>query len=253
MGCGLYDKIMQLLRSLLFSITLILLTLVMGVVMIPLLLLPREKLWGYGKAWSGAVLWLLRHTAGISYKIVDPHNILTTIKMPVIFASRHESAFEAIAFVCLLPRSVSVIKKELLSIPFYGWYCRKIGSIALDRQGGARSLKTLLSGAQQAVQHGHSIIVFPEGTRVAPHTTVPLKSGIAALYMHCNMPVIPISVNSGQFWAKNRFVKQRGIVIITIQQQIDAGLPRHEFMETLQNRFIDGVNASTALQHDKHA
>jgi 1-acyl-sn-glycerol-3-phosphate acyltransferase len=241
------------LRSLLFTFAITLLTLVMGVVMIPLLLLPREKLWGYGKAWSWTVLWLLRHTVGISYKIIDPHNILPTLKTPVIFASRHESAFEAIAYVCLLPRSVSIIKKELLRIPFYGWYCKKIGSIALDRQGGMRSLKALLAGAEQAMQRGHSLIIFPEGTRVAPHTTVPLKGGIAALYVHCNMPVVPISVNSGQFWAKNRFVKQQGVVIISIQQQIDAGLPRHEFMETLQHKFIDGVNASPALQHDKRA
>lgn len=126
------------------------------------------------------------------------------------------------------------MKRELLNIPVYGWYCRHTRQIPIDRGAGASALKNMLYSAAAARDLNRHIIIFPEGTRVAPGQTGSYLPGAAALYRHLDIPVVPVAVNSGLFWGRNAFRKRPGTIVLEYLEPIPPGLDRKAFHARLQ-------------------
>jgi len=146
----------------------------------------------------------------------------------VIVAAKHQSMFETVELVLILHEPVIVLKQELADIPLWGKLATGYGAIAVQREGSASALRTMLRAAKSAVAAGRLILIFPEGTRVAPGEQPPLKSGFSGLYKQLGLPVTPVAIDSGRLWARNGFLKRPGIVTFRFGETIPPGLSRVE-------------------------
>ncbi len=224
---------MTVLRSTLFYLGAFVLTAVVVVAYLPLLVAPPRVMMAGGSLWSRAVLALLAGITGLGHRVRGREHIPDGA---VIFASKHQSAWDTFAFPAVLRSSSLAIKKELFLIPFYGWYARHAGMIGIDRGGGARALRSLVRGARATLGQERSVIIFPEGTRVAPGQHRRYQPGIAALYKELDRPVVPVAVNSGLFWGRRTLVKHPGTITLEFLAPIAPGLARDEFMAELERR-----------------
>ncbi len=156
----------------------------------------------------------------------------------VIFASKHESAFETYAYTGIIPNSVFVLKKELTYIPLFGWGQALYGMIPIDRGAGAKAMKAMVKEAKKRVADGRSIIIFPEGTRCKHGQVKGYKSGIVFLAENLDMPIVPVALNSDLLWAKASFIRKPGKVIFQFlpPMNIKDFAGKKEFMAELQNR-----------------
>jgi len=160
---------------------------------------------------------------------------------PMLIASMHQSAFDTMVWLLLVPHACYVLKRELLAIPVFGAMVRMTGMIAVDRGAGSGAIRSLLRSADRAVAEERQIIIFPEGTRAAPGARLPLQPGIAALAARTGLPVIPVATDSGYCWGRRAFRKRPGIIHIAIGKPIPAGLSREELMRRLEAAFAEGL------------
>lgn len=156
----------------------------------------------------------------------------------VIFASKHESAFETYAYTGIIPRSVFVLKKELTYIPLFGWGQALYGMIPVDRGAGAKAMKGMLKAAKDRVAKGRSIIIFPEGTRCKHLQVKGYKSGIMFLAEGLDMPVVPVALNSDLCWSKGAFIRRSGKVVFEFMKPMRVAdfKSKKEFMTELERR-----------------
>jgi len=159
---------------------------------------------------------------------------------PVIIACKHQSTWETLAFTLLFANIAIVLKRELLFIPIVGWAMARAGNIAVARGDGASALRGLVKHAKAAIADGRSVVIFPEGTRVAPGDRRPYQVGTAALYRQLGVPVVPMALNSGLFWGRRQWVKRPGVITLEILPPIAPGLSREAFMDTLREQ-IEGA------------
>jgi 1-acyl-sn-glycerol-3-phosphate acyltransferase len=145
-----------------------------------------------------------------------------------IIAIKHEAMFETIEVLHLIDRPAVVAKAELLTIPVWGRAAYRHGVIPVARETGSAALRRMLKAAREAVALNRPIVIFPEGTRVAPGEQPPLRAGIAGLYKTLGLPVIPVALNSGHLWPKHKFMKRSGTINILIGEPIPPGLGREE-------------------------
>ncbi|MFA7431641.1 MAG: lysophospholipid acyltransferase family protein [Rhodospirillaceae bacterium] len=232
---------MVVVRSVLFNTFYVTWTLLLGTLLIPFLLLPPRFLDRPVRFWLRGFLvgaWVI---AGIRWRVEGRENLP---KGPCIIASKHQSAWETFFFHLLVDHPVYILKKELFSVPFAGWYMKKTGMIGIDRKAGGMALKVMLRGADERIAQGRQIILFPEGTRVAPHTSHPYQPGVAALYARAGdrAPVVPVALNTGLFWGRNKFLKHPGEVVVRIMPPIPPGLDKKVFLDILRER-IDTATA----------
>jgi len=158
----------------------------------------------------------------------------------VLVALKHESFFEAIDLPHLLHRPAVIAKAELLRIPLWGYVGATYGLIGVEREKGAKALRTMMTTARKLVAEGRVLAIFPEGRRVPHGTRPPLQSGFAGLYKLLAMPVVPVSVNSGLLY--HRRWKRSGTITLRVGETIPAGLPREE-IEARVIAAINGLNA----------
>ncbi|MCW5734792.1 MAG: 1-acyl-sn-glycerol-3-phosphate acyltransferase [Enhydrobacter sp.] len=229
------------LRSLAFNTGWYLGSVLFAVVGSPLLLAPRPVVVAWARAWIVFVLWWLRITCGLTHRVVGLENLPAG---PVIIACKHQSTWETLAFTLLFSNVAIVLKRELLWIPIVGWAMARAGNIAVARGDGASALRGLVKQARQAIAEGRSIVIFPEGTRVAPGDRRPYQVGTAALYRQLGVPVVPVALNSGLFWGRRKWIKRPGTITLEVLAPIAPGLRREAFMETLRDRI---ETASTRL------
>ena len=232
---------MTALRSLLFSVWFFGLTTVMTLATLPMPLLGRRVAVGYARFWSWLMLWGLRAICGIRYEVTGWEYLPAT--GPALIASMHQSAFDTIVWSVLAPRFTYILKRELTRIPLFGGMLRLTGMIAVDRAAGAAAMRGMLRAADRAVAEQRQIIIFPEGTRVAPGTRARLQPGVAALAARTGLPVIPVATDSGRHWGRRAFLKPPGVIHIAIQPPIDPGLPRAVLMRRLEAAFAAGSAA----------
>jgi 1-acyl-sn-glycerol-3-phosphate acyltransferase len=234
---------MLVLRSALFLLWFAVVSVVMNVMALPVLLLPARAAMAVAALWGRAVLFGLKHIAGIRLEIRG------RLEQPqVLIASKHFSMWETIAFLAIFPRPAIVMKQSLLRIPLYGWYCRKMGMIAIDRSAGASAIRGMATQAKRALNHDRPIVIFPEGTRKTPGAAPDYKPGVAALYAQLKVPCVPIAHNSGLFW--DGFFKRPGTIIVQLLDTIPPGLRRQEFMAALETRIEEGTRR---LLEEAHA
>ena len=230
---------MKYLYALWFNLTFYTANLVMSSLLSPSLLFPRRVVVRAVHVWLGAVAWVEKNLGGIDYRVIGRENIPPGA---CIVASKHQSEWETFKLHLILGDPAIVLKKELLNIPLIGWYMSLSGSIAIDRSARSQALSGMTQAARNAAAEGRPIVIFPEGTRAAPHEKRPYKNGVAALYQELNIPVVPMALNSGVFWPRNSFLKKRGTITVEILPPIQAGLSREEMMQRLR----DSLEPATA-------
>ncbi|MEQ1706014.1 MAG: lysophospholipid acyltransferase family protein [Rickettsiales bacterium] len=223
--------IFLLIRSIAFNIAFFAWAFISAILFIPLFATSSRASLHAGKPWADISLLLARIFCGIKYEVRGRENIQNT---PVIYASKHQSAWDTIIFLNLFPNVAYVLKKELLRLPFWGWYLWRMKMIAIDRSAGASSIKQLIRDGKAVLAEGRPIVIFPEGTRTKPGAAPDYQSGITAMYSSLSVSVVPIALNSGKYWGKNAFFKTPGTIIIEFLPPIPAGLPKKEFIERLQ-------------------
>lgn len=217
-------------RSLMFDSVFYLVTAILSIICLPLLCGPRRWSVGLSRLWCGWSLWWLKVMVGLKVDIEGSFP-----KGPFILAAKHESAWETLALTYLSSDPAFILKDTLLRIPLFGWYLRKVGMIAIKRSQGAHVIDTMVFQAKCLVQQGRSIIIFPEGTRAAPGQSPPLKAGVWYLHKALHVPVIPVSLNSGQFWERKAWIKKPGTVHLTIHPPIKSLThDKHDFLSSLQ-------------------
>jgi 1-acyl-sn-glycerol-3-phosphate acyltransferase len=183
--------------------------------------------------WERVTFALLRFTVGLSHEVRGREHLPPS---PVIIASKHQSAWETLAFHVLVPEVAVGLKEELTRIPVFGWYLMRAGNIRIDRGAAARAIRSLVEGAKRAVASGLSVLIFPEGTRRAPGDPPDYKPGVVALYHALRLPVVPVALNSGLFWRRRGLVKRPGRIVVEFPEPIPPGLERKAFMRTLEQR-----------------
>jgi 1-acyl-sn-glycerol-3-phosphate acyltransferase len=235
MGAAMAEQGMTLLvlRSILFNLLYGIWTAGMHILCLPLLFASRRVVQKAGGIWIDGTLWLLKQVVGIDYRIVGAENLPA---MPAVYAAKHQSAWETLFLSRYLNFPAFVLKKELLSIPLFGWFLKKAGMIAVDRKAGASALRSMARQATETLESGRSILIFPEGTRVAPGQTKPYQPGVAALYTHQKVPVVPVALNSGLFWGRRAFIKKPGTIVVEFLPPIPPGLDRRTLMRELETR-----------------
>ena len=172
--------------------------------------------------WARSMLWWLKVTCNISHEITGLENITDS---PTIVLSKHQSAWETLAFQAIFPTQVYVLKRELLWIPIFGWGLAMSSPIAIDRSAGREALKKLVANGQARLNRGFWVVIFPEGTRITPGERSKYHIGGAWLATHTKTQVLPVAHNAGEYWAKNTFIKKPGVIKIHIGKPIQtAGL-----------------------------
>ena len=225
------------LRSLCFNVGWYAGTVTIALAGSPILLLPRRAVVAWAKFWIRFCLWWLRITVGLTHRLSGLENLPAG---PVIIASKHQSSWETLAYTLLFSDAAIVLKRELLFIPVVGWAMARAGNIAVERGDGAAALRGLVRQAKAVIAEGRSILIFPEGTRVAVGDERPYHVGTAALYRQLGVPVVPVALNSGLFWGRRQFIKRPGMIDVEILPAIAPGLSRDAFMTTLRAR-IEGA------------
>ncbi len=226
------------LRSLLFDVFFYVFTVSLFLILwVPVVLSPRWCCVLWYKTWTHIIMYALKIIVGLDYKIVGKEKLDELLKNgPVILACKHQSAWETLIFSTLVKRFVIVLKKQLVQIPGYGNYLIKLNSIVIDRSNGMKSLKSLINQGKEAIENNLSILIFPEGRRGVYGQPGEYQAGIGILYQELKVPVMPIAVNSGKFWARRSRFKKPGCITLEFLDPIPAGLPRNEFMPLLQER-----------------
>lgn len=232
---------MIMLRSWIYTILFELWTLIAAIGFLPLLV---KRQWALAaiRAWARGVELLARWVVGITFRAEGREHFP---KGPFIVAAQHQSSFETYRIFLEVPRPVFVLKKELTRIPFIGWYIYRAGLVPIDRNGGASAMRRMLRAAELAKSRGETIVIFPEGTRTKPGTHRDYQPGVAGLYKHLNIPVVPMALNSGYLWGKTRVRKDPGEIIFRYLPPLPAGMDREAMVKELRSR-IDAASAELA-------
>ncbi len=204
--------------------------------------LPQSMVAGWPHAmariWARWIVWGLRVICGTRYEVTGREHLP---EGPALIASMHQSAFDTVIWLLLMHDPAYVLKIELTRIPLFGGLCSATKMIAVDRDGGAASIRGLLKGADAVLADQRSIVIFPEGTRVAPGVRAQLHPGVAALASHTRLPVVPVLTDSGYFWGRRTFMRYPGVIRIAIQPPLPVGMRRPALMQNLADQFVAGL------------
>ncbi|MBM3569630.1 MAG: 1-acyl-sn-glycerol-3-phosphate acyltransferase [Alphaproteobacteria bacterium] len=224
---------MIVLRSLAFQLAFYGWTLSMILISLPLLRRQRIETVRQMERWARGNLWLLRHLVGVTWELRGAERLP---KGGCIVASKHQSAWDTFVYHLLLDDPAIVLKIELMRLPGYSQYARKVEMIPVDRRGGAKALRATIEAAKRAVGRGQPILIFPEGTRAPPEHGLDYQPGVAALYKFLAVPVVPVALNSGLCWPARALTLRPGKIVVEFQEPIAPGLERDAFMAELKQR-----------------
>jgi 1-acyl-sn-glycerol-3-phosphate acyltransferase len=203
-------------RSVLFAIALIIVTPPYALIALASAPLPRMVRYRIISGWSRLILLLSRFILGIEWRVEGRENLPSR---PAVILAKHQSAWETLAFQHIFPPQVHVLKRELLWIPFFGWGLALMSPIAIDRRRGHSALRFMAKRGQQRLDQGFWVVVFPEGTRVAP--------------------VVPVAHNAGHCWPRNAFLKRPGTVTVRIGPAIEPGSRKPQEINALAKEWIE--------------
>ena len=228
-------------RNFLFSILFFTGIIFISIIFLPSLFLPKQivliggKLMGY---WAGFCLKLV---LSVKISIIGKENIVNNEKF--FIAASHQSMFETFYLQTIFNSPVFILKKELLLIPIFGWYLKKIGSISIKRNKVTKDNLNFFSDISDIINNSNRpLIIFPQGTRMLYDDRLPFKKGASKIYEKLNIDCQPIAINSGRVWPKNGFKKTNRIITISILKSIPAGLPKEEFLRILEKNIYSELD-----------
>lgn len=210
---------MNLLRSVIFFIVSLLVTAFYGVLVPPFSIVSQKIGYALARSWGLQIVRLAKLICGIDYNILGMENLPST---PSIVMAKHQSAWETVSLLALMPRASWIIKRELVYVPFVGWALASLKSIAIDRKSGKNARDQILEQGREYLAAGQWVIIFPEGTRVAPGQKGRYGIGGAWLASQTGTPIVPIAHNAGELWQRNAFIKSPGTVTMSIGPVIET-------------------------------
>lgn len=222
----------MLVRSAVYNLYFVLATVAYGLAALPVRLFAPHRALDFARAWVRALLSGLRIICGIRYVVLGQENL---VDGPMLVASQHQSAFDTFVWLLLVPRVSYVFKAELARVPLVGPMLLLAGQIPVDRKAGKEAMRTLLKGTERAVADGRTVVIFPEGTRVAPGAAVPLRAGVATLARRTGLPITPVATDSGRLWGRRAFRKRPGTIHLVIGAPVSAAGPQAEVLSRLQD------------------
>lgn len=225
------------LRSALFNLFFFASTFVLSVPAALISLVAPGQIMGWAKFWARLQISAARVICGIRVQVMGWENLPPA---PVLIASRHESTFDVLFWIAMVPAACFVVKQELVRIPLFGRCIRAVGMISVDRDAGAAAMRTLLRGGDRAKAEGRHIIIFPEGTRVDPDEHPPLQPGVAALASRTGLQVVPVMTDSGRYWGRLAFRKLPGTIRIVVQPPLAVQPGRDAVLTALRAAFEPG-------------
>ncbi|HIF61610.1 MAG TPA: 1-acyl-sn-glycerol-3-phosphate acyltransferase [Candidatus Pelagibacter sp.] len=231
---------MLLLRSLLFNIFFYSGIVFIFLIALPSLLLPTKLTLLFGKLLGHYVIFVVRFFLKTKVEIVGLANIPKTEKYFV--ACAHQSMFETFALQAVLDYPVFILKKELLRIPLFGLYLKKIKSIAIVRDTTTKDNLSFFDQVATIIKNeNRPLLIFPQGTRVKVDEKIPFKKGVGRIYEALNISCVPIALNSGNVWPKKGIIKHPGKITISLLEPIKPGLSRDDFIKNLEDTIYSEI------------
>lgn len=210
---------MDIIRSFLFALVLVVVTPPYALFSFLTFPLPPHVRYRIITSWTHIVMWFVWHLLGIRYRVVGRENIPAG---PAVILSKHQSAWETMGLQLIFPPLCFVLKRELLRVPFFGWALAQLPIVAIDRGAGKDALSQVEEQGRRRLAEGFWVVVFPEGTRVAPGAHRRYKPGGAWLAQKTATPVVPVAHNAGDFWRRNAFIKRPGEITVSVGPAIDT-------------------------------
>jgi 1-acyl-sn-glycerol-3-phosphate acyltransferase len=223
--------IVLVIRSVAFNVLFYLNLIVLLIAALPTLVMPPAAILAVARFWAKTNLWLLHVVCGTAAEFRGLEKIPPG---PLLVSSKHQSLWETFALLLILSDPAYIMKRELMWIPFFGWYTWKAGMIPVDRKRGSQALAAMNARALRELARGRQIIIFPEGTRRAAGAEPRYKYGVMHLYADMGVPCLPIALNSGLFWPRRSLRRYPGTVLVEVLDPIPPGLDKEAFFERLQ-------------------
>jgi len=211
---------MVFLRSLLFNCFFYVHTTIMLFALLPTEFMSKRALMAGVKSWTRVNRWAMTAIGGVDVELRGLEHLPSG---GVIVASKHQSTFETVALLDLFSDPTFVLKKELMSIPLFGWYAKKAEQIPVDRSAGRQALALMTERAREEAAKGRQIVIYPEGTRRPAGAEPAYKHGVAHLYEHLGVPLVPVALNSGLFWPRHGFRRPPGTLVVEFLPAIPPG------------------------------
>jgi 1-acyl-sn-glycerol-3-phosphate acyltransferase len=209
---------MAVVRSLLFLLILLLVTPPYTLLVVLCRPLPHHLRRQSVVPWVNFTIWLVKHVLGIPYRLLGAENIPAGA---VVVLAKHQSAWETLMLQEVFKDTVFVWRKEIKRLPFFGWALATTPMIETDRSVSRASLKSLVDQGRERLDHGYTVIIFPEGTRAEPGSQNRYKVGGAHLAAETGALVVPVALNSGDFWGRGAVIKRSGTATVSIGPAID--------------------------------
>jgi len=226
---------MQFIKSLIFNLFFYFVIIIVLIIAIPTLVLPKKFTLLFGKFLANLIILILRIT--LNTKVIF-HGLDNLKKVDKFFvASAHQSVLETFILQSPLNFPIFVLKKELLKIPLFGWYLKKIGSIEIVRETTTKDNLGFFEKIKKVIdKENRPLLIFPQGTRVKFGEKVSFKKGVGRIYNVLNIPCIPVALNTGKIWPKNSFMKYAGDIHISFLEPIMPGIDKNEFLNELERK-----------------
>jgi len=228
-------------RNIIFSIFFFTGIIVISLIFLPAFFLPQKVVMLGGKLMGFWTSFCLKIFLSTKIIIKGYENIIENKKF--FIAASHQSMFETFYLQTIFNSPVFILKKELLLIPIFGWYLKKIGSISIKRNTITKDNLNFFDDVAQTIQNSNRpLIIFPQGTRVLPNDRPPFKKGAARIYEKLKIICQPVAINSGYVWPKKGFKNSHKTITISILKPIEAGIEKEEFIKTLENRIYSELD-----------
>ncbi len=210
---------MQFIRSLVFSVSMIIATVLISLVLLLCAPLPFHLRSRAARVYAAYVVGTLKVLCGVNYQVKGRENIP---EGATIIFSKHQSTWETYALQLLFPAQVWVLKRELMWMPFFGWGMAMLKPISIDRSSGRKAIRQIIKQGKERLDAGIWVTIFPEGTRIAPGTYKRWGMGGAILAEESNYSIVPVAHNAGEFWGRGEFVKRPGTIQVVIGPVIES-------------------------------
>ena len=232
---------MQFIRSLLFTILFYISLIMVFILAMPTLILPSKATLICGKILAHIIIFLLRFILGVRVSFSGIENLKKNEKFFV--ASAHQSLLETFILQAPLQYPIFILKKELLKIPLFGWYLKKIGSIDIVRDTTTKDNLNFFDKVKSNIETSkRPLLIFPQGTRVKIGDRLPFKKGVGRIYEVLNLPCIPVALNTGKVWPKNSFLKYNHDIKISFLEPIEPGKDKNIFIKDLETIIYSSID-----------
>ena len=233
---------MQFIRSLLFTILFYLTLIFVFIIAIPTLFLPSKSTLICGKILAHIIIFLLRFILGVKVTFSGIENLKKNKRFFV--ASAHQSLLETFILQAPLQYPIFILKKELLKIPLFGWYLRKIGSIDIVRDTTTKDNLNFFDKIKNNIEISkRPLLIFPQGTRVKYGERIAFKKGAGRIYEALNLPCVPVALNTGKVWPKNSFLKYNHDIVISFLEPIEPGKDKNNFVSDLEEKIYSSIDS----------